>query len=248
MWCFHRSCKQHTFPRIGVTCCKASGFPCLSSVVKKPHVCALEALIRFRLQLKLWLVSWGLLVGICFSFDDVTFLFGWAKGFPTVERPYLFCLFWVWTLWFVCLSWRLYRYLSKVLTIFMATNCIVLSWLRPPSTVIRLLFYPSLVHFFWCFLAMVYLGSNKTSLLDLFCFGSDLPITFGWFCMLEVWTLWFVGRASLSLRGCDDLHCSDRMSRFHTRRIRIRHQGHLFRVRIRHFQVLSSQAVLHEHS
>lgn len=54
--------------------------------------------------------------------------------------------------------------------------------------------------------------------------------------MLEVWTLWFVGRASFSLRGCDNLHCSDRMSRFHTRRIRIRHQGHFFRVRIRHFR------------
>ena len=53
--------------------------------------------------------------------------------------------------------------------------------------------------------------------------------------MLEVWTLWFVGQVSLSFHGCDHLHCSNRMSRSHIRRIRIKHQGHFFRARIRQF-------------
>lgn len=233
---FHRSCKQHTFPRIGVTCFKAFGFPCLSSFVQKPQVHTLEAVIRFFLQLRLWLVSWGILVGICHSFDDFNIHFGCVKSFPTFEKPYLFCLFSVWTFWFVCLSWDVYNHLSKVFSISRVIDDIVSSRLHPTSTIIRFLSYPSLIYFLWCFLFMVYLGSNKTGLLDLFCFDSDLPITLGWFCMLEVWTLWFVGWASLSFSGCDDLHCSDRICRFHTRCIRIKHQRHFFRARIRHFR------------
>lgn len=162
---FHRSCKRHTFPRIGVTSFKAFGFPCLTSIVQRPQVGTLEALIRFLFQFKLWLVPWGFLVGIWISFDD--FICGWAKGFPTFERSYLFCLLSVWTFWFVCL-WALCNHISKCLSFFTIINCIVSSWLRPPLTLIRLLFYPSLTYVLWSFLALVYFGSNKTSLLDLF--------------------------------------------------------------------------------